>query len=84
MAISSCKNLDSFVGSDEFTLGICLRMPFIVRTRWLSIWIIGIWSKGYFEVGDNDDILCEYENIDMSKEVLYRAVTISDDEAMLK
>lgn len=36
------------------------------------------------KVGDNDDILCEYENIDMSKEVLYRAVTISDDEAMLK
>lgn len=35
-------------------------------------------------MGDNDDILCEYENIDMSKEVLYRAVTISDDEAMLK
>uniref|UniRef100_A0A915AU68 Nitroreductase domain-containing protein n=1 Tax=Parascaris univalens TaxID=6257 RepID=A0A915AU68_PARUN len=35
-------------------------------------------------VGDNDDILCDYENIDVSKEVLYRAVTISDDEAMLK
>ncbi|KHN75015.1 Uncharacterized protein C02C2.5 [Toxocara canis] len=36
------------------------------------------------EVGDNDDIPGEYECLESPGEVLYRAISISDDEAMLK
>ncbi|VDM40254.1 unnamed protein product [Toxocara canis] len=54
-----------------------LRVEMVDKKARCSTW-------GIMRVGDNDDIPGEYECLESPGEVLYRAISISDDEAMLK